>query len=299
MASAGWYPDPGGQPGMYRYWDGQSWSAALSASPTAAPPHPELGQPTERPADSAADETRPTAYQSYRQQAEKKRPIGWWIGGGLGVIAIIVVVVLLIRTLGGGTFGGGNDPGGPGSANPCPTTTFSASAGADHPNDGRVHGGPLSYPRLGAPWSAPHGDDRVPFGSDIQSQTVVTETYGYKQQWLAGVLIAQLIAGDGFFTPQQGSQIVAKCVVGTFYGDNPVQRHDLVSKATKVDGRDAWYLKSHLQFDIKGLQAKGETMIIVIINVGAISGLYYASIPDNAKQYQADADKVLDQLTVD
>ena len=37
-SSAGWYPDPGGQPGLYRYWTGTAWTAAVTANPQATPP---------------------------------------------------------------------------------------------------------------------------------------------------------------------------------------------------------------------------------------------------------------------
>lgn len=38
MATPGWYPDPAGRPGAFRYWDGQTWGADLSEHPYAAPP---------------------------------------------------------------------------------------------------------------------------------------------------------------------------------------------------------------------------------------------------------------------
>lgn len=38
MATPGWYPDPAGRPGAFRYWDGQAWGADLSEHPYAAPP---------------------------------------------------------------------------------------------------------------------------------------------------------------------------------------------------------------------------------------------------------------------
>lgn len=163
-----------------------------------------------------------------------------------------------------------------------------------------VQGGPVSYPRLSSPWSPPQGDDRVPFGSDVKSQTITIEQqYQRNKSWVASVLIGQLQAGDGFFTPKQGSKVVAKCIAsGEFYGDNPVKRHDQKSKATKVDGHKAWYLKSHLSFHIKGLRAKGETMIVVIIKSGDTNGLYYASIPDNAKKYLPTAEKLISKLKV-
>ena len=57
---------------------------------------------------------------------------------------------------------------------------------------------------LGSPWGAPQGDNRVPFGSDVQSQLVPVETDydGNGSNWVASVLVGELQAGDGFFTPE-------------------------------------------------------------------------------------------------
>ncbi|SDS44263.1 hypothetical protein SAMN04489812_1918 [Microlunatus soli] len=323
---------------MYRYWDGHAWSAATSSTPSAPPPNQGIG--TGQPGSSGQGAGQQpfgsgqpgqgqqpygqqqygqqpygqqsyggqqpyggqqSAYANYQQQAGKKKSgVGWWIGGGVVVVALIVVVVLLIRNLGGGSGLDPTDPSGGGSEDACPTTTPTAAPNTTSP-DGRVHGGPVSYPQLPAPWKAPYTDDRVPFGSDVLQQSITIESNydGGGSSWVASILVAQLLAGDGFFTPQQGSEIVAKCVVGAFYGDNPVQRHDEKSKAMKVDGHDAWYLKTHLTFDIDGLKTKGETAIIVIVAAGQTSGLFYASIPDTAKQYMPDAEKSLAELTVD
>ncbi|MDO9494328.1 MAG: DUF2510 domain-containing protein, partial [Nocardioides sp.] len=38
MATPGWYPDPAGQPGAFRYWDGQAWGADVTDNPHAAAP---------------------------------------------------------------------------------------------------------------------------------------------------------------------------------------------------------------------------------------------------------------------
>ena len=38
MPSPGWYPDPAGTPGRYRYWDGQAWSETTTTDPAATPP---------------------------------------------------------------------------------------------------------------------------------------------------------------------------------------------------------------------------------------------------------------------
>ena len=163
-----------------------------------------------------------------------------------------------------------------------------------------MHGGPVSYPLLG-PWGAPQGENRVPFGSDVQSQLVPVETDydGNGSNWVASVLVGELQAGDGFFTPEQGSQIVVKCILGKFYGDNPVNSNVTVNKATNIDGHDAWLVESKLTFDIAGLKTKGELLIVAIVSAGNRSGLYYASIPDTTPELVEPARDALKNLKVD
>jgi hypothetical protein len=328
-AKAGWYPDPGGGLGLYRYWDGKAWSAATS--PNAASPPPSLGIGSSASYGQAAygqgsaavgssshgygsyGQASPYGQQTYGQQApggssayenlqhlqKKRSAIGWWITGAALVVVIVVVAVIAIRTLNnGGTITG--VPGGQPSSQVCPRQPTDTPEPVDHPNDGRVHGGPVSYPELGSPWSTPQGDDRVPFGRDVQEQIVTIEP-GYQpgSNWVASVLVGELQAGDGFFTPEQGSQIVVKCILGAFYGNNPVTSDVKVNKAMTIDGHDGWVVESQLSFDIPGLKAKGELLIVAIVTAKDSSGLYYASIPDNATELIPAARESLAKLKVD
>jgi hypothetical protein len=215
-------------------------------------------------------------------------------------VVILVIAVLAVRaTTGAGTTAG--TPGGQGTQNLCPEPKQPTTAPGSAPNDGRVHGGPVSYPLLGDPWSEPADDDRVPFGTDTHVQSVVDQANydGKDHSWVASVLVAELQAGDGFFTPQDGSKIVVKCILGTFYGDAAVTSDVIVDKAATIDGHDAWIVESKLHFDIPGLTAKGERLIVAIVAAGARSGLYYASIPDTQPQLLAPARAALQQLRVD
>ena len=155
---------------------------------------------------------------------------------------------------------------------------------------------------LGPPWGAPQGDpNQVPFGSDVQNQTVTVEANfdGKGTHWLASILVAELQAGDGFFTPEQGSQIVVKCILGAFYGDNPVNSDVKVNEKTTIDGHEGWLVESQLTFDIAGLETKGELLIVAIVSAGNRSGLYYASIPDTVPELVQPARYALEQLQVD
>ena len=319
-AKAGWYPDPGGGQGLYRYWDGRAWSAATSPNPGAPPPTaglggigqpgsgaplgqtPQTGQPglLGQGAPGGYGAGNPSAYANYQQVANKKSPVGWWIAGIALVVVIVVIAVIAIRAVAGGTNiatppGGG----GPVSQDTCPPQRSETPQPEADPNDGRVHGGPLSYPTLGPPWGPPVTDNRVPFGTDVLSQLVTIEAnYQPGQNWVASVLVGELQAGDGFFTPEQGSQIVVKCILGAFYGNAQVNSDVQKNEATTIDGHEAWLVESQLSFDIPNLKTKGELLIVVIVSAGARSGLYYASIPDTAPELVKPARDLIGQLKV-
>ena len=284
-------PAQGGQTGQAGYAQTGQPTYGQTAQPT-------YGQTAQPPYGQGYG----SAYANYQEIQKKKSPIGWWIAGGALVIVIIVVAVLAIRAVTGSDTGSTGVPAGQPSQDVCPAvSTASPEQPPNHPADGRVHGGPVSYPTLGSPWGPPQGENRVPFGSDVQSQLVPVETDydGNGSDWVASVLVGELQAGDGFFTPEQGSQIVVKCILGKFYGDNPVKSHVTVNKGTTIDGHEAWLVESKLTFDIAGLKTKGELLIVAIVSAGNRSGLYYASIPDTTPELVEPARDALKNLKVD
>ena len=215
------------------------------------------------------------------------------------MVVIVVVAVIAIRAVSNGDTGIATPGGGPVSQDACPPQKTATPDPEGHPNDGRVHGGPVSYPTLGPPWGALLPDIRVPFGSDVLSQSVDVEpNYAPDSHWVASVLVGELQAGDGFFTPEQGSQIVVKCILGAFYGNAAVKSDVKKNEATTIDGREAWIVESQLSFDIPGLKTKGELLIVVIISAGARSGLYYASIPDTTPELVKPARDLIKELKV-
>lgn len=85
MATPGWYPDPSGQAGSYRYWDGGQWSAELAdnpygpppgAAPTGPPPSTPPSPPPSQPGGSSWGQSgnspfdAPTAYPGQSTPAE-------------------------------------------------------------------------------------------------------------------------------------------------------------------------------------------------------------------------------------
>lgn len=299
MSEPGWYPDPGGQAGMYRWWDGQTWTPQLTANPYSPPQSPtSAGLPMQDAATTARDPY--AAYRSAETQRSSRGP----------VLVLVIVGVLLVGLIWGAIalLGGGRGllPGGDVGSNPtenfCPPRTVEVSPRPHTSAPGRVQGGALSYPQLGGPWGPVMAESRVPFGSDVWGQSVLLYS-NYDNQgsdWVASLIVGELVAGDGFFSPEQGAEIVSRCVLGEFYSDAPLDRADRISQATTVDGHDAWVVEMHLAFNIAGLAETGETAIIVIVNTGEESAsLYYASIPDSRPDLLVTAREIQNQLRVE
>ncbi|WP_152365620.1 DUF2510 domain-containing protein [Microlunatus speluncae] len=282
----GWYPDPGGRAGHFRYWDGRNWSAATTTQPSAQPPMPA--------GSSQSGPSAPTDPAPPRRRAG----LGWLLAlVGVGVVVIAVVVVLAVRSL--GSAGPDPDPGGQPTADLCQTAS-AAGPTAPPPAGERVISGRLSVMRMPPPFEAPKFDQRVPFGHDVQSQDAAVETSADgTPTWQAGVLIARLLAGDGFYGPEQGAKLVVTCILGVFYGNTVVNRNDVADQATTVDGHDAWLIESKLTFDLAGVRAKGELLIVTVVDVGeGEAGLFYASIPDTTPELVPPARKALADLRI-
>lgn len=301
MTSApGWYPDPGGRPGHYRYWDGRAWSAATTTHPSAPPPPPPggLGAPPLASVPPRSGPTQSSPAQPGAPRPARRSAVGWLFALiVVGVVVIAVVVVLAVRGL--DSAGRTTDPGRQQTGDLCQSAKAATPTAPPAAGD-RVVSGRLSVMRMPPPFEAPQYDERVPFGHDVQSQDapVETSTDG-TTTWLAGVLVARLLAGDGFYGPEQGAELVVTCILGVFYGNNEVDRNDLKSEAMTVDGHDAWLIESHLTFDVPGIKTKGELLIVSVVAVGdGEAGLFYASIPDTAPELVPPARRALADLRV-
>jgi hypothetical protein len=307
MAQQGWYPDPGGQTGMFRYWDGQTWSAIISPTPLPGPPDEYGATPSLPPVTPATAPTSYPPHSAYSQyqtlQAKPKKPVAMWVTLVVGVLVLATAAYFIATRVFGGIT---EQPSGQSTEIPelpeqaCPVMP-SGDSRVEHPIDDRVYGGQLSYPRLGEPWNPPTFEDRIPFGRDVASQHITIHP-GYEpgHNWVMPVMVGELYAGDGFYSPEQGAAIVNRCIFGQFYGDNPVTADTLQSEPYAVDGRDAWITQTRLSFSIKGLPTTSELAIVIIVATSeASSSIFYASIPDDAMQYKPDVDSTIAGLRVE
>jgi hypothetical protein len=270
VAVSGWYPDPGGSPDRYRYWDGSHWSAETTDNP-AAPPPSTPGSSTSRAG----------------------RRTGWIVGLVAMLIVIVVVGVLAIRSLSGGgtavsdpnppesTTSGWDDSSPLPTASPSPTPSKSPStdsnphgqvacaagdpyAAAAHPADGRIHGGRLSIGQPGPPWI--RDDD---YARDMTwAYDVAGASEHVEPMWLAMVSVGSVHADDGFRSPRQAADGMLQCIASSVYYRYFTGRKDIFSKPFQLDGRSGWALRAEVRVDDPNVRAAGDVVEVIVLDTG-------------------------------
>jgi hypothetical protein len=284
----GWYPDPDGQPGRERWWDGAGWTDR-----------------TRRPDDELA---------GYRGRPPWQRSRGLVLLATLAVTVLALVgVVVLTR--------GGNPSGTPDaalsttdgppeqpepSASPlsCPTApaTFIPPAATPPPpasRGARVSdaGSGISYAGQGEPW-LPWKDIWVTPQLNARFTTgyfQVTERSTPGGEYYATVL-SGTVSTRVADAPQEETRCIAEHLAedvrGAYYPD-PNLRRTIEAHPVSVDGRAGYLIRYHLSFDVKGYAAKGEQVGVLVLNVGRPSlAALYVSIPDTVRAF----DYVIDQV---
>jgi len=281
----GWYPDPAGAPNRFRFWDGRAWSPDTTDDPASPPPGGAL------PPDAGG--TGGTNHGRRRT------------GPLILVLAILVVLVLVgvfvarglfaersiadPEPLPSSTVSGWDDSSPttepetpsptPSQSQPTPTPTPTAAqpvqpcpegqptARQDHPTDGRVHGGGLSFPEV-PDWAetAPYS---YSWAYDVGEQSTLVES----PNWYANLAVGALFTGDGFDDPRRSAELVMQCVITSGLYEHFVDRVDLWSKAVTVDGRPAWSIRAEIEVDYPDLETKGDTVEVIVVDTGSPESL--------------------------
>lgn len=285
MAMPGWYPDPAGASGRYRYWNGQSWSQVTTADPTEPAPTPAL--------PGGADGS----------QAPRRKAAPWLLAVAVLLVLAVAGVFVVRAVLGNrdtivdsaplpsSTVSGWDDssptePSDP-SASPQPTPTPSSpaeqvpcpqgdpTARQPHPEDGRLHGGGLSIPRQKG-WDGPSPSGALSWAYDVEGQTKQIEP-----RWIAMLGVGALFTGDGFDEPRRAAEMVMQCTVTSPFYIDFRGRKDLWSKAVTVDGRPGWSLRSEIRIENPDIYAEGDIVEVTVVDAGSPEslGMFLGAVP--------------------
>ena len=268
----GWYPDPAGASGRFRYWNGTSWSQETTGNPAQGAP----GTPTAfaaQPSDFTAGQRRGGA--------------GWIIALALALLMALLTWALFFR--------GGNDivavedhnsssptgkiwnekesspPSPSGSAVPAPAggAMIGCPTGGGNvvPSSGdKLTSAGLTVDRIGG-WGY-----RPTFELEsIRDVQVQLHLYyqGQVQGWLSGQMVGRLAQADGFKDPRTSASQIMDCFATSDYYQDFVSRTDVTSEPVTIDGRTGWHLRTEIRVDSPGLPGiPGDRMDIVVLDTG-------------------------------
>lgn len=289
---SGWYPDPGGEPDRYRYWDGSRWSPETVRDPSRPPP---------APASSSARR-----------------------GLSATVIVLVAVVVLaslitgwLVRESGSGrpytnevlpsvSLSGGDDS----SPDPTPQApSRSASPRGDGlcvrgepntrdaaPADGRVHGGNLSFPAA-AEFDRAGNEPRFSFAWDVSQQIRGVHD---RPGWIAQLAVGRVRAADGFDDGARrvAEQLIRCTVTSNMYEPYDPSRRDRRSAAFDLGGARGWLLETDITVRVSGLPFAGDRVHLIVVPDGDDYGFFFSATPIGDAGLAAVADRVRERLAL-
>ncbi|MGI5951274.1 MAG: DUF2510 domain-containing protein [Brooklawnia sp.] len=286
MTMPGWYPDPAGGSGQYRFWDGDSWSNHTTQDPGTPPP----GRPT------------PRSPQGNARQAT-------WLIIAVAAVAVLGLIAWLV-------FGGGS-PTSPSRGQPaqedsnsstptvqgwdetskptpppteqadlvdCPVTMVDQVT--DQGNDGRLHSDKLSVEMIPG-WR--YDSFYLQWVSD--THTVIDFV---RDGWISNIGVGTLNAVDGFVSPETSARQTLECFASSGYYLNYTHRVDLINEATTVSGYPAWRMRSEVHIDSGYMpEIDGDVVDIIVVDLGDPErmGLFVSSVTigDTARQEKVDA----------
>lgn len=293
MSLPGWYPDPAGTPNRFRYWDGHAWSHEVTDNPAATPP------------GAAGASTGADGPGGPSQPGTGRRRFGPIVLALAVLVVLILVGVLVVRglfaprpivdpePLPSSTVSGWDDSS-PTTEPETPTPTPSASeptprptqspapteeqplqpcpegqptARQDHPSDGRIHGGGLSFPRVSG-WQDTSGA-AFSWAYDVGEQMKLAES----PSWYANLAVGALFTGDGFDEPRRSAELVMQCVITSGLYPYFTDRNETWSKAVTVDGRPGWSIRADVLVSDPDLDTKGDTVEVIVVDTDSPESL--------------------------
>ena len=289
MAQPGWYPDPAGTPGHFRYWDGQSWAESATERPSLAAASAPTGAPT---------------FTGPPRGQRSRRP--WWIAAAALFAAFLVFVgwrlTRPVETAAAGTPSSTSAPTGTAwDQTPIASSGLSASASssasgcpvsltkADIPqkSDGLLRAGHVGVKPIPG-WSI-HNSITMGWAAQVVEQDSQVEA-----GWYANIWLGALATADGFTDVQKATTVFLGCYASSDFYTGITATKVVWSKATTVSGHPGWAVRAEVRVNFeKNPAVKGDVIDIIVVDTGDPKYLSFfvgnAPIGDSATQKSVDA----------
>ena len=290
MSSPGWYPDPAGAPGRFRYWDGSAWGETTTSDPGREQP----------PAPSRS-----------RGSGSK----GGWAPIIIAAV-IVVLVALFLWMLLGDRVSPNPTPAPPDTNSAAPTVSgwdetsrptppptelgdlvacpYSTNNDKSRQYGDRLVGGGLTVDRISG-WQ-----DDVMFLDWVTDFHVQTDQV--RPGWISNIGVGQVNAEDGFTDPGTAARQTIECFSTTSYYAYFTHRVDLVNEATTVDGHYAWHMKSEIHIDSPAMpEIEGDVVDVYVVDISDPErmGIFISSVTIGDTGRQAKVDAAIASLRVE
>ncbi|GAA5034562.1 hypothetical protein GCM10023317_87320 [Actinopolymorpha pittospori] len=181
-------------------------------------------------------------------------------------------------------------------ASPSGTPTPSVTAGEPDPSVSSR----LVFAPLPNPWTRDDGAAMILLQGVAQTQ-VTEERYDGEENWVA--FIGTGAASPDWYSPSDSLAANAERAATWFaragFPTPNVDRATQTNRSLQVDGHNAHLLRQHFTYRIPQLRSQGETVSIVVVDLGADkAGILVASIPDTNPELRQDAEKAISSLRV-
>jgi len=280
MADVGWYPDPGGAPGRFRYWNGDSWSSETTADPQRTPaPKPAADAPKAKTGGK-----------------------GWIVA--LAILAVVtgVVIAVLLHGTGAVITPGGGASEDTNSSTPTVSAWDETSSPTPPPPPTDSGGQPVPCPLTDQTGHTSQVAGRLTADnlsvSTIQGWTMETmwlaSVYDMHAQidtvypgWMSNIAVGLLSNQDGFVQLSTSAEQLMQCFASSGYYIDFTSREDLIAgEQISVSGHAAWHIQANIY--VSNQQVPGDLVDIIVVDLGPDKdhlGLFFSScsIGDDAR----------------
>ena len=248
------------------------------------------------------------------------------IMAGVIIVAMVLVVTLVVRDRGSSAIRESDDlptapisgwddsspiptdspsaspPSAPGSSSPDPSAAPTGRPEAcdrhrpdelpEPPNNGRVHGGPLSFAALPGDWSTPRATSRFPYSKDTYAQTqTLPEDLGWEASAYVGIsAVPEKLDGE------TATERLLQCIVTSdFYTSVDVAVTENAATEITVGDASATRRDALLRFEHPHLETTGSRLRIIVVESSPRT-FYFHAVPMERDDLIAELDTATKSL---
>jgi hypothetical protein len=266
----GWYPDPAGAPGLYRWWDGSSWAEVTSDSAQAPPPIPVL-------ADAA-----PGGGTSHRRASPLRVAAVLSLGFALFVSASIGLSLVIWRD--SSTSSAQRAVGGPAGL-PSAGTVGTAPIGHLDERTRTATIGPASLTMPGDPYVLSPDPMAIRGVLDLLfwASAPVHIRYDGKTDWSSGVLLGRVSEPSDAGDLQTEGTLALYRLSQAIFDKHPTKLKALTWEQRTVNGQPGMLFSAQVHYAVDRLPSRYDTVTALLVRLDDGSLIMAASsVPNDA-----------------